>query len=271
MMGSPLYMSPEQMRSSRDVDVLTDIWALGVILFELMSGRPAFEGETVTELAIKVANEPTPAIRALRPEVPARLEAIIFKCTEKDPRLRYRNVGELARALLPFAPRRAKASVERVSRIIQAAGLSESGLEAARSLYPAKQGPLGSFPPVGRTTGGWTSPRSSMLGAVVIAAVVLFVGVGSLVLLRRAPVHRNDPPAAAARSESPAVSRPVPPVEPPKPDDENPAVIAPTPSASASATAKKKVLVGGPAPATMPAPAQAGHAFPSGYKNDIPY
>jgi serine/threonine protein kinase len=57
LMGSPLYMSPEQMRSSKDVDARTDIWALGVILFELMTGRPAFIADSVTELAIKVATD----------------------------------------------------------------------------------------------------------------------------------------------------------------------------------------------------------------------
>src|SRR5580692_2454920 len=69
LMGSPLYMSPEQMRSSRDVDAGTDIWALGVILFELMAGRPAFLAGSVTELAIKVANEAPPALRSFRPDM----------------------------------------------------------------------------------------------------------------------------------------------------------------------------------------------------------
>ena len=128
LMGSPLYMSPEQMRSSKDVDAQTDIWALGVILFELITGRPPFQADSVTELAIKVASEPAPAIRSFRPDVPSGLEAIVFKCLEKDRRRRYRNVAELALALLPFAPKRAKASVERISGIIQAAGLSASAL-----------------------------------------------------------------------------------------------------------------------------------------------
>jgi eukaryotic-like serine/threonine-protein kinase len=127
LMGSPLYMSPEQMRSSKDVDALTDIGALGIILFELITGRPAFLAESVTELAIKVASEPTPAIRSLRAEVPSGLEAIIAKCLEKDRRRRYGNVAELALALSPFGPKRARASVDRISGIIQGAGLSVSG------------------------------------------------------------------------------------------------------------------------------------------------
>jgi serine/threonine-protein kinase len=156
LMGTPLYMSPEQMRSSKDVDSRTDIWALGAILFELMAGRPAFLAESVTELAIKVNNEPIPSIRGFRPDVAAGLEAVIGKCLEKDRRERYRNVAELALALLPFAPRRAKASVERISGIIQAAGLSESALAVPVSPQvdgaPASPATL-SIPPTGLSGG----------------------------------------------------------------------------------------------------------------------
>jgi serine/threonine-protein kinase len=151
LMGSPLYMSPEQMRSAKDVDARTDIWALGVILFELITGRPVFLGESVTELAIQVANESPPAIRAFRPDVPSGLEAIVFKCLEKDRRQRYRNVAELAVALLEFGPKRAKGSVERITGILQTAGLSASALAlppspqsgAATLLAPETVAPVG--------------------------------------------------------------------------------------------------------------------------------
>ena len=128
MMGSPLYMSPEQMISAKDVDAQADIWALGVILFELLTGRPAFLADTITELAILVTNQPAPAVRTLRPDAPGGLEAIILKCLEKDRRQRYRNVAELAVALLPFAPARAASSVERISGII--------GTGPPRARYP---------------------------------------------------------------------------------------------------------------------------------------
>ncbi len=83
-MGSPLYMSPEQMQSSRSVDHLTDIWALGVVLYELLTGSVPFSGESIAEVAIKVATQPPPAIRAVRPDVPTGLEAAVFRCLEKD-------------------------------------------------------------------------------------------------------------------------------------------------------------------------------------------
>ncbi len=149
LMGSPLYMSPEQMRSAKDVDPRTDIWALGVILFELMTGRPPFFGGSVTELAIKVANDPPASLRSFRPDLPPGLEAVVFKCLEKNRCNRHSNVGELALALLPFAPKRAKASVERISGIIQAGGLSTSALAVPPSPAGASQASGGTLPGVG--------------------------------------------------------------------------------------------------------------------------
>jgi eukaryotic-like serine/threonine-protein kinase len=217
MMGTPLYMSPEQMRSAKDVGAQTDIWALGAILFELMAGRPAFLAESVTELAIKVNNEPPPSVRTFRPDVPAGLEAIIFKCLEKDPRQRYANVAVLALALLPFAPKRAKASVERISGIIQAAGLSASALELPPS-PPVSPGTLASGAPglapsttpgVSHTTPGSTgTPRRT--GVIIGGAAISFAAVlGALLVLRKAP---TPPPiterAVATPASSPASAGP---------------------------------------------------------------
>ena len=97
MLGSPLYMSPEQMQSPKSVDAKTDIWAMGVVLYELLTGLTPFEGETIAEVAIKAATHAPPPIRAVRPDVPAELESAIFKCFEKDRRLRPANVAELSR------------------------------------------------------------------------------------------------------------------------------------------------------------------------------
>ncbi len=182
LMGSPLYMSPEQMRSSKDVDAQTDIWALGIILFELLTGHPAFTAESVTELAIRVASEPAPLVRTSRPDVPPGVEAVIAKCLEKDKRQRFRNVAELAYALLPFAPKRAKASVDRISGIIQAAGLSTSALAVPASppadstqLAPG-QASAGTLPPVGRTTMGGSKGKTAAVGATIVGGVVVVAG-----------------------------------------------------------------------------------------------
>ncbi|HEX3771570.1 MAG TPA: serine/threonine-protein kinase [Polyangiaceae bacterium] len=104
ILGSPLYMAPEQMRSSRDVDVRIDVWALGVVLFELLTLRSPFEADTMPELCLKVVNEPPLSIRELRPDLPQGVTAIVDRCLEKDREKRFASAMELAAALRPFAP-----------------------------------------------------------------------------------------------------------------------------------------------------------------------
>ncbi|MGD0679016.1 MAG: serine/threonine-protein kinase, partial [Polyangiaceae bacterium] len=119
VMGSPLYMSPEQIESSKAVDARTDIWALGVILFELVTGSVPFPGETFGEITRKIFGAPAPALRVHRRDAPPELEAVIFRCLAKDRQQRYPNVGDLALALQPFAPKRAKELVDRILGIIR--------------------------------------------------------------------------------------------------------------------------------------------------------
>ena len=106
LMGSPLYMSPEQMASSRNVGAPSDIWALGVTLHELLTGSPPFSAESITELCSKVLTQPTPRLREWRPDAPDGLQAVIDRCLQKEPTRRYSNVAELAIALMPFGTKR---------------------------------------------------------------------------------------------------------------------------------------------------------------------
>ncbi|MCL2449298.1 MAG: serine/threonine protein kinase, partial [Polyangiaceae bacterium] len=102
--GTPLYMSPEQLRSSRDVDARTDVWALGVILYELVAGMPPFRGTTTAAIAAIVADA-TPSLSAVRTDTPSGLERVVATALAKSPERRFPNVEAFAAALLPFASR----------------------------------------------------------------------------------------------------------------------------------------------------------------------
>jgi serine/threonine-protein kinase len=104
VMGSPNYMSPEQMRSTRTVDGRSDIWSLGVTLYELIAGELPFVGHSFPEVCLAIATEPPTPLRRHVPDVAPELEAVIYRCLEKEPDRRFATVAELARALMPFAP-----------------------------------------------------------------------------------------------------------------------------------------------------------------------
>jgi eukaryotic-like serine/threonine-protein kinase len=136
IMGSPGYMSPEQMRSTKDVDERTDVWALGAILYEMLTGEPAFAGENAPALCMKIAeSEPDPP-SSKRADLPADLERVVLTCMTKDLEKRYPSVAELARALGPFAPERARPYVEKVEGILRGAR-SSSRTMRARNPAPA--------------------------------------------------------------------------------------------------------------------------------------
>jgi serine/threonine-protein kinase len=122
MLGSPLYMPPEQMLASRDVDVRSDIWSIGAILFELLTNSPPFVGDNLPELQGRVLSGTPQKLKALRPDAPPGLEAAIEKCLQKERHNRYSNLAELAAALVPFGPMRCRVSAGRIARMIEASG-----------------------------------------------------------------------------------------------------------------------------------------------------
>jgi serine/threonine protein kinase len=204
LMGSPLYMSPEQIRSSKNVDARADIWSLGVILYELLTGTSPFWGEEVNAiLAAIVADDPVPLAEA-RGDVPRELEAVVMKCLAKRPEARYPGVGALARALAPFGSPAAALSVERVL-----------GVTSRSSPYSSPDATLASpLVTAAATAGAWThratelaAPKSKRLVFAGVAVAVVAAVAGAVL------VSRKSGPAEAG---SAAVEAP-PPVAPPPP------------------------------------------------------
>ena len=209
VMGSPFYMSPEQIRSSKGVDSRSDIWSLGVILFEILTGRVPFSADTITELAVIVVNDPSPSIRGLRPELPVEIENVVSRCLEKDRDRRFQNVGELAVALQPFAPARAAVSVERTLRTV-GLGVPEPSPPLAAApggTIPSPSGPAllanqaAASEALAATAAAWdqTGPtRRGNRALVPIAAGVLVALLVGVVVGRRtfAPSASTGVPAA---------------------------------------------------------------------------
>lgn len=119
--GTPDYMSPEQIRSTATVDARSDVWSMGMVLFEMLTAKTAFQAETVTDLCTAILEQEPPWLSDLRSEVPLGLSDVVAHCLQKDPGRRFASIAELAVALLPFAPPHAMAIAEGSAWIRRAA------------------------------------------------------------------------------------------------------------------------------------------------------
>jgi eukaryotic-like serine/threonine-protein kinase len=257
MMGSPLYMSPEQMKSSRDVDHRTDIWALGVILYETLTGEPPFMGNSIPEISAKILLEDPKPLSEVRATVPKALSDLTMRALQKQPDKRFANVSELALALLPFAPTRARGNAERISRVLEAAGMTKSDFLA--SVPPPLSSPelaaapsLGGMEPVQPRSGGpsenpgrrkqtlanWGQTHSDGIPGVtrsnsrllIGAAAGSLAGIALLVTLVLKFTGSPAEPARATALQPPAsatAAPPPPPSEPAEPQLAEPAAPEP--------------------------------------------
>lgn len=125
VMGSPHYMAPEQITNPREVDARADIWSLGVILYELVTGRKPFDGSSTGEIFASISTHvPEPPSR-LRTDLPTSIEALILGCLEKNPRNRPAHVGMIAEKLAPFGSAATQLLSERIGRVIGNIGAKE--------------------------------------------------------------------------------------------------------------------------------------------------
>jgi eukaryotic-like serine/threonine-protein kinase len=283
VLGTPSYMAPEQMKSGRSADPRSDIWSIGVVMYQLLTGRPPFSGESYAELVLKVGLEaPAPIPIPL----PTGLGDLIMRCLEKDPAQRFQNAGELARMLAPYAtdPISAAQSAGRSVRILQQRGMQlgmqgsplSAGGGLATPISPAQLTPR-SWPSsqatslsqgAGQVTVRTRSGRGWLIAGVASLCVVAGVGGYAISQMSRSDTTRSgthveapegpqqpppEPPAApAATAPTPAATAPTPAATAP-----TPAATAPTPAATA------------PTPAA-PEPPAPGSDVPTTWKPTSP-
>lgn len=273
LMGSPVYMAPEQLLSSKDVDVTADVWSLGVILFELIAGEPPFDAATLPLLCSAVMADPTPSLQAVAPHAPAGLDAVVARCLEKDPLDRYPNLAELASALAPFAGPKGPRSAEYVARVLgkatrrigtpKAAGQAMARSPRVRERAPKKlerreDGPEATAPPRATPSPRDGHPRRWMAG-LAVAVVALAAG---LTLWWVAPSPDAEPDRPPEEPSAPSVAKTADGATPssestsPSPDPEEDVAAAPPASASASftvaATSPPPPVVAQPSPPRPP-------------------
>jgi tRNA A-37 threonylcarbamoyl transferase component Bud32 len=137
--GTPAYAAPEQLRDAASADGRSDVWSLGIILFELLTGHPPFQG-TATQVIARVMTDRIPSPLELRPEIPKDLARVVLHALKRDTTQRYRSMRELAKALAPFGPSQSAAAAlapaqrgrGRLGEILVSEGLlTPEGLEQA--------------------------------------------------------------------------------------------------------------------------------------------
>ena len=266
--GTPAFMSPEQLRSTRDVDHRTDIWALGAILFHLTTGKLPFPGDSSIDVAAKILRDPCPSARAIRSDVPEGVDAIIERCLRKEPGLRWKNVGQLMQALEPYCSPRYHELIRRAAattasrRMLLENEPSSAALPFVTTVIDETTGANASWsgPLRQKTDDGDAQLSKQSRARIALASIAMFLttlGIGFALYPRS--------PSAAAETISPVAIAPTQLVQ------SQPSVATPAPAPSQAAepantiavtppTAPKRPSASPPTSQTAASPASAASA-----------
>jgi len=185
VLGSPSYMSPEQIMGKENIDGRADVFSTGVLLYEMLAGRKPFDGETTTAIVLKILQERETAIETINPSIPPRLGALVKKALEKEPANRFESAAAFARELQNV---RRSLTSEEVRTIAMSGPIGPATLAASSS--PLQHGPA---PP---------APERSWMVPAAIATVFAGAGIVAIVVMNR-PARQAPAPAPAATVAAP--------------------------------------------------------------------
>ncbi len=224
-LGTPQYMSPEQARCAKDVDARTDIWSLGVTLFELLCGRPPYDYDIAQACIVAIVMDPVPDPRELRPDLPGDLAAALLRALAKDPDERFQSVEELVLALAPFAEDGAPRETDSLRGIVTARRSPIRGLttetEPALELRTPKR-----------------EHRHRLRGVLAAAGIAVALGAGAFVQRSGAAAQH---PVAAAGATAPGPAPAAPALE-----RHDAGAVAPAPRATPSAAPSARARANNP-------------------------
>jgi serine/threonine-protein kinase len=257
MMGSPLYMSPEQIRSVKSADAQSDVWALGAIGYELLTGSPPFRGESIGEVFLAIVEQVPEPAHERRPGVPPELSAVLARCLQRDRALRFQNVAELAAALVPFASSQGALSAGRIAATTDrsrsgagvrdvAAGLASSPRVPSAGVTPVSHPRVDAAPQradVASTNDSWAglpppAPRTGSRVGLLLGVGGAVLAVGVVVAWLGARGH-----TAASRSQS---------VPTPEPTVAAPAGVAPIATSESSSSSPPASVSAAPVASSAP-------------------
>jgi serine/threonine-protein kinase len=236
--GSPHYMAPEQMRARDPIDHRADIWSLGAILYELVTGRPPFDADTIPSVCVMVLSEPLKPARSLIPELPEALDEILARCLAKRPSQRFENVAELAEALAPFGSQASLDYAGRVSRVVS--GVRErtpsvvppgnAGSRREATGRELRRSPVSPYPPLVRPHVEAASRGGYWLSAAALVAFTASLATAFLALPGSPALEPVRAVGSVAR-EQPVTALELPVNVDPQPTQNTNAVTAVDPSA----------------------------------------
>jgi serine/threonine-protein kinase len=214
MMGSPQYMSPEQIRSSKHVDARSDIWALGAILHQLLAGKAPFSADTMPSLLARIVTEPPAPLSTLNTAVPSEIEAIVLRCLEKERERRFASVAQLVRALEPFASAETRPLARRIGASSGVAPFDRAASDRRVSSSERARRPVSALekqaPPT-RSALELEEIPFHRRSDVRVAAAIGVLGVGALIWLLMTP------PSSRPEAEQPPDVSTLVPTQPAKP------------------------------------------------------